>query len=534
MQQVWNWSLGSLIASLVGLVGFAAVAQPMTQPKTLEVDPVSQPKSASERNASPQPVAQTLLTPRPITQLVAQQNEVLTRAEVYKLRNQVELVPFNQTARTAKLSDILVPQDALRTSTDAIAELLFNEGSIARVDASTVFRFREGLRRFQLPNRISQQPQPITADQLAQLEQISPEYLAAAVKLVQRQPVAQTSTDLVQADIVQADLVQAVVQKETIFVLESGTALLMSPPNSVSTRVETSESQISIIAPKTTTGQIASLNEAASFLLPPDRSSAVMVVHDPQANRTRVFALTDGDIRVFNRSGTSSIALIGGQTVAVTNGQLGPVETFDLEAFYRTVPLAAGLGPNQAALVLEEPAPVQVTLNAIRVETLAALRRQVREISTFTGTFLRDALNGNDTDFDGQRGRRTELIIGGRRQTGTFVRTEGEDSDSIVTGTFTPDDATPDDATPDGENPNANSDVVRFRVNIDTRDGTIDGQRGRSSDAGFSGNNAVGTVRFERGRVWRIEVFDVNGDAPDDRPEGYRGRLIRDGLQPDR
>lgn len=510
----WVWSI---TGSLISLLGVTASAQPMAQSAAqsqsiqapqaesvpVESEQVELFQVESDRNASPQFAVQ----------LTAQQNEVLTRAEVYKLRNQVEVLPFNQSARAATLSDVLVPQDAVRTAAASIAELLFNEGSIARVDANTVFRFREGLRRFQLPNRVSQKPLVQTASRSGSIKTTSMQAKAIqelAQNLLTQNLLAQSQT--------------GVLQKEMIFVLESGTALLMSPPNSVGTRVETPESQISIIAPRTAsedTPDAAGLSETASgLLLPPDRSSAVMVVHDRDANSTRVFALTDGDIRVSDRAGTSSTPLIGGQTVAVTNGKLGPVETFDLENFYRTVPLAEGLGPGQESFVSQELPRVQVTLNAVRIETIAALRRQVREQSTFTGTFLRDALNGIDTDFDGQRGRRTELIIGGQRQNGTFRRTAGEDSDSIVTGTFTPDN--------DAENP------VRIRANINTREGTIDGQRGRSNDAGLSGNDAVGTVRFDDGRVLRVEVFDVGGDAPDDRPEGYRGRLIRNGIQPDR
>lgn len=465
----WIWSI---TGSLMSLFGLAASVESITQ-SAIQVESVC--------DASPQLVAQ----------LIAQQNEVLTRAEVYKLRNQVELLPFNQSARAAQISDVLTPQDAVRTAAVSIAELLFNEGSIARVDANTVFRFREGLRRFQLPNRVSQKPG-----------------LHAFMTPTPAQPKL----------IAQAEM--SVLQKELIFVLESGTALLMSPPNSVGTRAETPESQISIIAPRTVSETSTTSETASGLLIPPDRSSAVMVVHDRDANSTRVFALTDGDIRVSDRTGVNSTPLIGGQTVAVTNGRLGAVETFDLENFYRTVPLAEGLGPGQESFVSQEPARVQTTLNAVRIETIAALRRQVRDRSTFTGTFLRDALNGIDTDFDGLRGRRTELIIGGERQEGTFRRTAGEDSDSIVTGTFTPDN--------DAENP------VRIRANLDTRQVTIDGQRGRSNDAGLSGNSAVGTVRFDNGRVLRVEVFDVGGDAPNDRPEGYRGRIIRNGIQPDR
>ena len=430
--------------------------------------------------------------PAEISQTLAQA-DVLTRAEVYKLRNQVELLPLNQSARAAKLSDVLVPQDALRTAAASVAELLFNEGSIARVDASSVFRFREGLRRFQLSSQFA----PLVA------------------------PLATKSLDRL--------LAQAQLRRETIFVLDSGTALLMSPPNGSGTQVETPQSNVTIIAPKAASGDLTpgGITESG-LLLPPERSSAVMVVHNPSSNSTRVFALTDGDIRVFNRAGTSSTALIGGQTVAVSNGTLGAVSEFDLRAFYRTVPLAAGLGPKQENLLTQEPAPVQVSLTAIRVETLAAVRRQTRDRTTFTGSFLRDALSGGESgfnpDFNGQRGRRTELIIGGDRNDGTFQRSADDGSSSnVVRGSFSPD--------PSPANPEPTP--VTIEADLNQRTITINGQRGRSSDAGLSGNSAVGTVQLDNGRVIRLEIFDVGGRAP--RPgEPYRGRLIQGGLQPDR
>ncbi len=456
-----------------------------------------------------------LLPAQQMAQMIAQQSNVLTKAEVYKLRNQVQLLPFNQTPRAAKLSDVLVPQDALQTAANAIAELLFNEGSIARVDASTVFRFREGLRRFQLPNRVSQ-----TLFSVAQIyssqNNLSKNNMAAANEIIADKAASSFAVPVIAQ-------VATVLQQETIFVLDSGTALLMSPPNSVGTQVETPESRISIIAPKTA-GDDNQANQpgttASGLLLPPERSSAVMVVHDRSRNSTRVFALTDGDIRVSDQAGSAATPLIGGQTVAITNGKLGAVEEFDLATFYRTVPLAEGLGPGQESLVAQESARVQITLNAIRIETLAALRRQARAQSTFTGRFLRDALDGSDSSFNGQRGRSNQVIIGGEQDDGIFQRLSTDSGNSnIVRGSFTP------------VNQNRPSDNIE--VDLNRRTLTINGVQGRSSDAGLSGNNATGTVQLENGRVIRLEVFGVGGNAPTP-GQSYPGRIIRNGIQPDR
>ena len=76
---------------------------------------------------------------------------VLRSAEVYKLRNQVELSRQNRPVwNRAKLGDNLAPQDAIRTGANSRAELLFNEGTLVRTGAGTIFRFSPGKRSFEL------------------------------------------------------------------------------------------------------------------------------------------------------------------------------------------------------------------------------------------------------------------------------------------------------------------------------------------------------------------------------------------------
>jgi hypothetical protein len=83
---------------------------------------------------------------------VLAQDELLTRAQVYKLINQAKLLPLGQNPRPAKVDDILVPLDALYTAARSRADLFFNEGTLARIGADTVFRFRTGMRSFELRN----------------------------------------------------------------------------------------------------------------------------------------------------------------------------------------------------------------------------------------------------------------------------------------------------------------------------------------------------------------------------------------------
>ncbi|MDJ0632166.1 MAG: FecR domain-containing protein [Xenococcaceae cyanobacterium MO_188.B29] len=76
---------------------------------------------------------------------------VLNRAEVYKLRNQVDLSRQNRPVwNPAKLGDTIVPQDAVRTGANSKAELLFNEGTLVRTGSGTIFRFSPGRRSFEL------------------------------------------------------------------------------------------------------------------------------------------------------------------------------------------------------------------------------------------------------------------------------------------------------------------------------------------------------------------------------------------------
>jgi hypothetical protein len=57
----------------------------------------------------------------------------LNRAVVKNLRNLVRLIPQNRVSRPARVSDAMKPGDALSTGRSALAELRFNDGSLARL-----------------------------------------------------------------------------------------------------------------------------------------------------------------------------------------------------------------------------------------------------------------------------------------------------------------------------------------------------------------------------------------------------------------
>ncbi|MGB3612576.1 MAG: FecR family protein [Elainellaceae cyanobacterium] len=76
----------------------------------------------------------------------------LTRAIIRLLRNEVNLIPQGRSPRRAAVSDAFTPGDALSTARQSFAEVRFNDGSLARVGESVLFRFAANTRTFRLDN----------------------------------------------------------------------------------------------------------------------------------------------------------------------------------------------------------------------------------------------------------------------------------------------------------------------------------------------------------------------------------------------
>jgi hypothetical protein len=246
------------------------------------------------------------------------------------------------------------------------------------------------------------------------------------------------------------------------------------------------------------------ISQNSDLFLPAQKASAVMVIHDNTRNTTQVFALTDGDIKISDQKGKKTVALQGGQTVAVRNGLVGKVQEFDLPAFYKSISLTSGLGPGQENLIAQESTPVQETLNAVRIETLAALKNQAQRFKGFTRTFLADALNGTEGDLN-PRPSVSIRISNPQVTTGTFFR-QREGNTAILI--------------PDN-NPNS---PTTIGVDFDKGTVTINDNTGVKNQAGLSGNNASASVIDANGQITQIDVFGVNGEAPQ-RGVGYRGSL---------
>ena len=82
----------------------------------------------------------------------AVQAQTLTRAEVESVSNRVELILQGQSARRARVNDVMGVGDALRTAASSQAELRFNDGSLARLGERATFRFVPNTRDFRLSN----------------------------------------------------------------------------------------------------------------------------------------------------------------------------------------------------------------------------------------------------------------------------------------------------------------------------------------------------------------------------------------------
>ncbi|WP_051502828.1 FecR family protein, partial [[Scytonema hofmanni] UTEX B 1581] len=76
----------------------------------------------------------------------------LTRADIEKIRNLVQLKPKNRQQRPARSSDAMFPGDGVSTGRASLAELRFNDRSLARVGEQAVFQFLPRTRNFKLSN----------------------------------------------------------------------------------------------------------------------------------------------------------------------------------------------------------------------------------------------------------------------------------------------------------------------------------------------------------------------------------------------
>jgi len=76
----------------------------------------------------------------------------LTRAVVKRLHNLVQLMPQNRPKRRARRRDTMTPGDGLATGRASLADLRFNDGSLARIGERAVFKFLHRTRTFRLSN----------------------------------------------------------------------------------------------------------------------------------------------------------------------------------------------------------------------------------------------------------------------------------------------------------------------------------------------------------------------------------------------
>ncbi|WP_017305577.1 FecR family protein [Spirulina subsalsa] len=203
---------------------------------------------------------------------------VLTQAVVESMSNQVRVVSQSQSPRSARVSDVIRPGDAIATAASSRADLRFNDQSLARLGAQSIFRFNPGTRNIDL---------------------------------------------------------------------SQGTALVLIRPGQGGTTIRTP-------------------NGAAGV-----RGSALVVRYDPATDTTLVAALTNSGIVVFNQDGSETLPIAAGEMAVFIENQPAKVYKFDLDTFYATSPLVAGLDLNN----LEETDSPD-GLDEVREETTEALDSQ--------------------------------------------------------------------------------------------------------------------------------------------------------------
>jgi len=129
--------------------------------------------------------------------------------------------------------------------------------------------------------------------------------------------------------------------------LANGTLLLLVQPGNGGTSVRTPNAAVGI------------------------RGSALFVRYIPDSDTTLIGALTTSGITAFNGDATESVELQGGQMAAVVGDRIERVYNFDLQTFYETSNLTAGLDLTQSETVTDDP-----MLSAVRAEIATALDAQ--------------------------------------------------------------------------------------------------------------------------------------------------------------
>jgi len=76
----------------------------------------------------------------------------LTKAEIQDLRNLVQLMPQHRPKRQAHKLDAMIPGDGLSTGRSSLADVRFNDGSLARVGEQALFKFLPKTRNFRVSN----------------------------------------------------------------------------------------------------------------------------------------------------------------------------------------------------------------------------------------------------------------------------------------------------------------------------------------------------------------------------------------------
>jgi len=232
----------------------------------------------------------------------------LKEAQIYELINQVWL-----NRQQASQHDMLHPGDLLKSGANSRADLLFNEGTLARAAEQTEFRFEPDLRRFELSD---------------------------------------------------------------------GTVLIILRPGNGKTTLRTHEAKVRA------SGDV--------FWTTYQRKNDI--------TKVGAFATPEGKVKVSNAQGEDTVELKAGQKVNIVDGEVGTVQTFSLNTFYKTSGIAGGL---QLIDSLERyPPEVRKTLESIRHDAAYAFVQQQNWL------YKQDIKEANNTRVHSNQGQKAGTELG--------------------------------------------------------------------------------------------------------------------------
>jgi len=303
----------------------------------------------------------------------------LTEAEVSKIEATVELF-VGGTSREAEIEDVLRPPDELRTGDSSLAELLFSEKRfLARIGSKTRFRFVEGLRVYILANGTTAVADALQIRSGTVAAIVPPDGVPPQVETPDVRITPESESSRVAGTSSSPEVDSQAAAEEPAGTPSSSSGTPSSDIPSSDTPSVPPDPSITVVPPEPPAPEVESNPQLQSASLTGfrlDGASVFFASHNAETEKTRVLNLA-GETRVTSRENPANFRILQpGQTIAITDGEFGPVQTFSLTTFYQTSRLADGLGPGQEDYIARQSLEIQEILNGVSPWTLTAIELQ--------------------------------------------------------------------------------------------------------------------------------------------------------------